>query len=395
MEKFLEGDLAGVAAGRHEQGAVGDAEVDAFLGGLAGQEAVGEAGCEAIPAADAVFDFEVLEVGAIIEFAFAPHDGRPVVDQGCLHAAERGADDLDVGEVLDDFLHHRLERAGVHFVGFDVDAFSVVAENLLKVFLVADEAVDVGDEGLGGFNGFLARPEFGAEVEVVGDDRAGFVGGLDGFSHDEAGVFGQRREDAPCVEPADAVFLEELLPVDLARLNASCGGVAAVIERGAGALGGADFGEVQADAVLLADTIPLALNRILRADTHRTGVVADDRTHWRRVQTAHPASAQTETGEGIGDVVFATTNPHFQRRAELNAAIARRRKTDHGFAQSHEIVLALFGWFNVDHGKESLPADRRRGTWRRGAGVCDFGLSFVGFGHRTIQTHRAIPPARK
>ena len=44
-----------------QQCAVGDAEVDAFLRGLAGEEAVGEAGGEAVAAADAVFDFEVVE----------------------------------------------------------------------------------------------------------------------------------------------------------------------------------------------------------------------------------------------------------------------------------------------------------------------------------------------
>ena len=59
MHQLFERDLAGVAAGAHQQRAVGDAEVDAFLRRLAGEEAVGEAGGEAVAAADAVFDFEV------------------------------------------------------------------------------------------------------------------------------------------------------------------------------------------------------------------------------------------------------------------------------------------------------------------------------------------------
>ena len=60
--QFVERDLAGVAAGGHQQRAVGDAEVDAFLRRLAGEEAVGEAGGKAVAAADAVFDFEVGEL---------------------------------------------------------------------------------------------------------------------------------------------------------------------------------------------------------------------------------------------------------------------------------------------------------------------------------------------
>ena len=52
-----------------EQRAVGDAEVDAFLRGLAGEEAVGEAGGEAVAAADAVFDFQVVELRAVVELA--------------------------------------------------------------------------------------------------------------------------------------------------------------------------------------------------------------------------------------------------------------------------------------------------------------------------------------
>ena len=77
------------------------------------------------------------------------------------------------------------------------------------------------------------------------------MGGLDGLGHDLARAFGERGEDAAGVEPADALFVEEFLPIDVARLHAGGGGVAAVIERDAGPLGVADFGEVQADAVAL------------------------------------------------------------------------------------------------------------------------------------------------
>src|SRR5689334_3080148 len=51
--QLVEVDLAGVASGGLEEGAVGGAEVYAILGGFAGEEAVGEAAGETVAAADA------------------------------------------------------------------------------------------------------------------------------------------------------------------------------------------------------------------------------------------------------------------------------------------------------------------------------------------------------
>ena len=46
----------------HQERAVGDAQVDAFLRALAAQEAVGEARRKAVAAADAVLDLQVREL---------------------------------------------------------------------------------------------------------------------------------------------------------------------------------------------------------------------------------------------------------------------------------------------------------------------------------------------
>src|SRR5262249_30187085 len=69
VRQLIERDLAGVAHGAHQQRAVRDAEVHAFLRRASGQEAVGEPGSEAVPAADAVFDLEVFEIRAVVEFS--------------------------------------------------------------------------------------------------------------------------------------------------------------------------------------------------------------------------------------------------------------------------------------------------------------------------------------
>ena len=192
----------------------------------------------------------------------------------------------------------------------------------------------------------LAAPELGAEVEIVGDDRAGFVGGFDGFGDDLARAFGEGGEDAAGVEPADAVFVEEFFQFDVAGLHAGGGGVAAVVERDAAALGDADFGEVQADAVVLADAVVFALDDVGDIHADGAGVVADDRAHRRGIEPADPAGAQAEAREGVGDVVFAAADPDFEQRGEFDAAMLRRGEADHAFAEADQIETAIFGVTN-------------------------------------------------
>ena len=174
---------------------------------------------------------------------------------------------------------HVLEGGGVEFAAFDIDAFDLVAQNLLEVLFVADEAVDVRHQRLGGGDGLFGLPELGAEVEIVGDDGAGLVGGLDGLGDDRAGGFRKCGEDAAGVEPADAVVFEEARPVDIAGLHAarwrSGRGRRGWPSRGAEA----DFGEVQADAVFFADAVLLAGDDEVGVDSDGAGVVADDGAH--------------------------------------------------------------------------------------------------------------------
>src|SRR6478672_11353112 len=79
VHQLIQRDLAGVAHRGHEHRAVRDAEVHALLRFLAGEEAVGEAGRETVAAADAIFDFEVVVLRAVVELAVGPHDCRPIV----------------------------------------------------------------------------------------------------------------------------------------------------------------------------------------------------------------------------------------------------------------------------------------------------------------------------
>jgi len=163
--ELFERDLARVAAGAHQQGAVGDAQIDALLRGHALEETVRKTRGKAIAATDAVFDFEIGKRRAIEKFSIVPHDGRPIVDQRGFYSTQRRADDLDIGIVGDHTADHRAESAVVDFTLFNVDTFDFVAEDRLKVFLVADQTVDVGHKRFGRRDRFFRGPKFGTEIE--------------------------------------------------------------------------------------------------------------------------------------------------------------------------------------------------------------------------------------
>ena len=74
---FFERRHAGVAGRGHGQRAVGRAVLHRLLRGLAGEEPVGEAGGEAVAAADAVEDFQILAQRRFVEFAVRSRGSRP------------------------------------------------------------------------------------------------------------------------------------------------------------------------------------------------------------------------------------------------------------------------------------------------------------------------------
>ena len=180
---FLDGGHGGIAGVSGEECTVSPAEVEGGLWVASVEEAVDETGGEAITAADAIDDIEFDGFG-LVGFAFHPKHGAPGVAVGGVDFAESGGDGFDVGKFAGDFFHHAEEGGGVEFgVGFDVLAFE--SETFLEVFFVTDEDINVFDDAIECFLGFVEStadlPEFGAVVEVEGGDSAGGFGGLHGF----------------------------------------------------------------------------------------------------------------------------------------------------------------------------------------------------------------------
>jgi hypothetical protein len=216
---------------------------------------------EAVAAADAVEDLEARVLAALVELAVVPEDGGPVVDRGGVDVAQRGGGDLEVGELLHGGLDHGLEGVGLDVLEI-LGALDGEAERGGEVLLVADHDIDIlrdlAVDLLGLLEAADGLPERGAVVEVVGDDGAVLVGGLDGLDGESGGGLGERGEDAAGVEPAHAEFAEDVVPVEVARLELRGGGVAAVGVADGATDAEAALGEVEAVAHGAADAVVLA-----------------------------------------------------------------------------------------------------------------------------------------
>lgn len=336
MEEFFEGDFGGIATGGLEEGAVGGAEVDGFLRVFAGEETEGESGGESVAAADAVFEDEPLKGRTVVErIGLGPvEDGGPVVFTGGDDFAEGGADDFEIGIILGDLADHVfIIFDGQLAAALDVRALDLVAEHFFKVFFVADEAVDVLDEWLGGGDGFGGGPELCPEVQVVGDDGAGVMGGLEGGGGDLSGGLGEAGKDAAGVEPADAALGEEVFPVDITGLHFAGGGVAAVVEGDGGTGADADLGPVEPDAGVTSDAVVFHFRAMADIHADAASVIFDDGGDGIVDESADPSGAEAESCEGVGDIELTAADVDVHFFGKFDAAVPFGAEADHAFTE--------------------------------------------------------------
>ncbi len=110
--------------------------------------------------------------------------------------------------------------------------------------------------------------------------------------------------------------------------------MAAVVHGDAGAHAGADFGEIQTDPVGPADAVVFGDGDMAHVHPHPAGVIEDDPANGVIHEPAGKAGPQTQTGQGVCDVVFPAADPDFQRIGEFDSSMRRRRKTNHAFAET-------------------------------------------------------------
>ena len=208
-------------------------ELEGFLRRLAGQQAVEEAGREAVAAADAIDERRGRSSRRRVRLAVDPGDGAPAVPVGRVHLAQRRRDDLDLRVALDDAVHHPEEGAGIELrLGRDFRPGACrgpsagpprcrpARRRCSTMRLSTSTARSAPPDAVHSFSRKFRSNDV---------DRAGGSRRLHAFDDQLGGRRRQRREDAAAVKPADAAA-EDRVPVEVAGLEPGGGLVGAVVE---------------------------------------------------------------------------------------------------------------------------------------------------------------------
>ena len=170
-----------------------------------------------LAAADAVNHVE-LGRRADVPLAVQPQHRPPVVPVGRMHLAEGRRHQLDVRERLHGGVDHPEEHFRVELrFGLLRDLGALHTEPLLQVLLVADQAVDMGDDSSHRLDGPLLAagrlPQLGPEIQVERGDGARGLGRFHPLDDEFARGLGQGREDA-----ANEAYLAATGAADMAMM---------------------------------------------------------------------------------------------------------------------------------------------------------------------------------
>ena len=112
---------------------------------------------------------------------------------------------------------------------------------------------------------------------------------------------------------------------------------------------GADLGEIQADAISLADAVVFRHDDVIHIDAGRASVIDDDFADRIIDESGEKSGAQSETRQSERDVVLPAADVNFQRRCEFDPPVSRRTKSDHALAEAHEIEGGIGLWSQLKH----------------------------------------------
>src|ERR1017187_1390631 len=214
-----------------EQRSVRPSQLDCLFRRLAAQEAIDKSSRKAVSAADAI-DHIQLSRRSSEGLAVNPGNRAPAMAVGGVHLAQGSCDHLHMRMLLDHVVDHAEEHARIQLrLGRNFRPGD--SQTLLQVFFVADEDVNVLNDGADDLHGPLVTtgdlPKLLAEVQIKRSDGSCGLG----FPHHLRGQrsrgWGERREDAATVHPFHASG-EDLLPVEVANLELRGGFIASVVE---------------------------------------------------------------------------------------------------------------------------------------------------------------------
>src|SRR5690606_416714 len=130
-----------------------------------------------------------------------------------------------------------------------IHAFHFKSETRSKILFVADHHVhELRNFAIHFLRAFLstdAFPERRPIIQIVADDRAVFLCGLNGFNYKFRSGVAERGENAAGMQPAHAEFSENVIPIKIAGLELAGGGVAAIRNSHGTARAKTAFSEIQ------------------------------------------------------------------------------------------------------------------------------------------------------
>ena len=325
--------------------------VDSLLRILSGHQTVNKAGCEGIAAADAVHDLKSVVLLGLIDLAVCPADCLPVIDGSGLYGTKGSCDCLEVRINLCGMIDHLLVAVDVKLLQSGILSLDLQAEAGSEVFFVSDHDVNVLRNFLVDLLALLKAADCGPHgwtiVQVIGNESAVLLRGLDGLDDGLAALLGERCVNSAGVEPACTKLTEDVLEVQILRSSLGDCSVRTVGAADCAAYAKAALCEVQTIAADAADSIGLL--PVNQGSIHTA--LLDEILH----QTANLVVCKSSDNGSVhaealvqaaDNVVFSAAFPCTEAASSADAAFTGIQ-SKHNLAEGYGIILAVLAIFQI------------------------------------------------
>ena len=148
------------------------------------------------------------------------------------------------------------------------------------------------------------------------------------------------------MEPTDTEFSEDVVPIDIARLELGCGGVATVRISHRATHAETALGEIEAIAHIAADAVVLAPLDEIRGDATLHDEILDQVAHFVIDECSDHGGLVAEAfPQATRRIVFAAALPCLELAGRADAALAGI-EAEHDFAHGNLIKGAFGFWFD-------------------------------------------------
>jgi hypothetical protein len=114
----------------------------------------------------------------------------------------------------------------------------------------------------------------------------------------------------------------------------------AAVEQGhSAANAGSNLGKVETHSIPSTHSIVGLAGDVADIHSNGPGMIEDDLRYRVEWKFAGKCCSKSEARAGVGHIVLPATDVDFQGFGELDSTLPRRGKSDHAFAQGHNVVL--------------------------------------------------------